>query len=92
MAITTALSKYFKQELLKGSHDFDAHTFRVALIKVGAARVHTLISQVAHSSQDKLIHLLHLTKLQVQVTQAHTTLFRQGLRLYLPLQTLVVTL
>jgi len=38
MAITTALSKYFKQELLKGSHDFDAHTFRVALIKVSAAR------------------------------------------------------
>ena len=38
MAITTELSKFFKQELLKGSHDFDAHTFRVALIKVGAAR------------------------------------------------------
>jgi hypothetical protein len=38
MAISTALSTYFKKELLKGSHDFDAHTFRVALIKVGAAR------------------------------------------------------
>ena len=38
MAITTELSKFFKQELLKGSHDFDTHTFRVALIKDGAAR------------------------------------------------------
>ena len=38
MAITTALSKYFKQELLKGNHDFDNDTFRVKLIKVGATR------------------------------------------------------
>ena len=38
MAITTALSKYFKQELLKGSHDFVNDTFRVKLIKVGATR------------------------------------------------------
>tara|TARA_R100001377_G_scaffold43808_2_gene24860 strand:+ start:4898 stop:5467 length:570 start_codon:yes stop_codon:yes gene_type:complete len=38
MAITTALSKYFKQELLKGTHDFDNDTFRVKLIKVGATR------------------------------------------------------
>ena len=33
MAITTALSNAFKLELLKGNHDFDNDTFRVALIK-----------------------------------------------------------
>jgi hypothetical protein len=33
MAITTALSNAFKLELLKGNHDFDSDTFRVALIK-----------------------------------------------------------
>ena len=33
MAITTALSNSFKLELLKGNHDFDNDTFRVALIK-----------------------------------------------------------
>lgn len=33
MAITTALSNAFKLELLKGNHDFDSDTMRVALIK-----------------------------------------------------------
>jgi len=33
MAIATALSNAFKLELLKGNHDFDNDTFRVALIK-----------------------------------------------------------
>ena len=33
MAITTALSNAFKLELLKGNHDFDSDTVRVALIK-----------------------------------------------------------
>jgi hypothetical protein len=33
MAISTALSNAFKLELLKGNHDFDNDTFRVALIK-----------------------------------------------------------
>jgi len=33
MAIQTALSNAFKLELLKGNHDFDNDTFRVALIK-----------------------------------------------------------
>ena len=38
MPVTTALSKFFKQELLKGNHDFDNDTLRVALIKKNADR------------------------------------------------------
>ena len=33
MAITTAMCNSFKQELLKGEHDLDNHTLKVALIK-----------------------------------------------------------
>ncbi len=31
--VTTALCKTFKEELLKGIHDFTSHTFKLALIK-----------------------------------------------------------
>jgi len=56
MAITTALSNAFKLELLKGNHDFDNDTFRVALIKetptgtYGAATV--AYSELATNSDD----------------------------------------
>ena len=33
MAITTAMCNSFKQELLKGEHDLDNHTLKIALIK-----------------------------------------------------------
>jgi len=33
MAITTAMCNSFKQELLRGEHDLDNHTLKVALIK-----------------------------------------------------------
>ena len=35
MAITTAMCKSFKQELLGGTHDLDTDTIKVALIKSG---------------------------------------------------------
>lgn len=56
MPITTSLSDAFKLELLKGNHDFDNDTFRVALIKqtpsgtYGAATV--AYSEIAANSDN----------------------------------------
>lgn len=57
-SITTALASGFKLELLKGQHDFDAHTMRVKLIKTGYSGTYgaatAAISELTSNSDEAL--------------------------------------
>jgi hypothetical protein len=49
---TSAYNKYqdFTEQLIRGVHDFDAHTFKVALTNTAPTNTHTSLSQITEIS------------------------------------------